>query len=325
LTTGNHAKWVRPLMVVGSVFAAVNLFYLLFPGPIDTWNERLYDQLLRLKTSIAAFAPPYDDAIVHVDLNNTSLRDLKDYHPTRTHYARVIRNLGDMKVAVQMCDVIFAGDTSAENDRLLMEATRQAGRVVFGMAFRMATSPDRLDATEDPETRAYLRRTTWNIPAPADADRFYYGVDPLITLAPLANLSLGTGFLTLTPDPDGVIRRLPLIVRFEGGFYPSFALRSVCEFLKVAPDRLVLGQGAITLRDAAWPDNQRRQDITIPVDARGGMRIAFVGPWGAMKHYNFSDIYFSSENPGLLEAFQDELEGRIVLLSDISTGSATRS
>jgi hypothetical protein len=36
-----------------------------------------------------------DDAIVHVDLNNTSLRDLKDYHPTRAHYARVIRNLGE--------------------------------------------------------------------------------------------------------------------------------------------------------------------------------------------------------------------------------------
>ena len=322
MTTGDHAKWVRPLMVVGGVFAAVNLFYLLFPGPIDTWNEGLNDQLLRLKTSIASFAPPYDDAVVHVDLNNTSLRDLKDYHPTRAHFARVIRNLGEMRAAVQMCDVIFAGDTSTENDRLLMEATRQAGRVVFGMAFRMGADPGRADATEDPETRAYLKRTTWKIPAPPEADRFYQGVDPLITLVPLAQLSLGTGFLTLTPDPDGVIRRLPLIARYQEGFYPSFALKSVCEFLNVPPDRVVLGQGTITLRDAVRPDNPRRQDIIIPVDSRGGMRIAFVGPWGAMKHYNFSDIYFSSDNPDLLEAFQDELEGRITLLSDISTGSA---
>jgi len=322
LTTGDRAKWVRPLAVVGGVFAAVNLFYLLFPGPIDTWTERLNDQLLSLKTTISAFAPPYDDAVVHVDLNNTSLRDLKDFHPTRAHYARVIRNLGEMKAAVQMCDVIFAGDTSAEYDRQLMEATRQAGRVVFGMAFRMAASRGRPDAAEDPETRAYLRHTTWAIPAPPDADRFYYGVDPLITLPPLAQLSLGTGFLTLSPDRDGVIRRLPLIARYQDGFYPSFALKSVCEFLKVTPDRVILGQGTITLRDAVRPDNPRPQDITIPVDARGGMRIAFVGPWGAMKHYNFSDIYFSSENPDLLEAFQDELEGRIVLLSDISTGSA---
>jgi serine phosphatase RsbU (regulator of sigma subunit) len=322
LTTADRAKWIRPLMVAGGVFAALNLFYLVFPGPIDTWNERLNDQLLSLKTSISAFAPPYDNAVVHVDLNNTSLRELKDYHPTRAHYARVIRNLAEMKAAVQMCDVIFAGDTSAENDRLLMEATRQAGRVVFGMAFRMAAGPGRPDAAEDPETRAYLRQTTWTIPAPPDADRFYHGVDPLITLVPLAKLSLGIGFLTLTPDADGVIRRLPLIVRFEEGFYPSFALKSVCEFLKVPPDRVVIGQGAITLKDAIRPDNRRRQDITIPVDARGAMRIAFVGPWGAMRHYNFSDIYSASDKPDLLEAFQDELEGRIALLSDISTGSA---
>ncbi|MCK7469830.1 MAG: hypothetical protein MZU95_02785 [Desulfomicrobium escambiense] len=35
-----------------------NLFHLLFPGTLDTWNERLNDQFLALKTSIAAFAPP---------------------------------------------------------------------------------------------------------------------------------------------------------------------------------------------------------------------------------------------------------------------------
>jgi serine phosphatase RsbU (regulator of sigma subunit) len=52
------------------------------------------------------------------------------------------------------------------------------------------------------------------------------------------------------------------------------------------------------------------------------MRINFAGPWGRMKHYNFSDIYFASDDQDLLEDFQDELRGRIVLLSDISTGSA---
>jgi phosphoserine phosphatase RsbU/P len=322
LTIADRAKLGRPLTLIAGVFAAVNLFYLLFPGPIDTWNERLNDQLLRLKASLSAFASPYDDAVVHVDLNNTSLRDLKDYHPTRAHYARVIENLGKMKAAVQMCDIIFAGDTSAENDQLLMEATQRAGSVVFGIAFRMATEPGQADGAQDPETRDYLKGTSWKIPTPADADRFYHGVDPLITLPLLANQSLGTGFLTLMPDRDGVIRRLPLIVRLGDGFYPSFALKSVCEFLKVPPDRVILGPRTITLRDAIRPDNRRRQDITIPVDSRGGMRIGFVGPWGAMKHYNFSDIYFSSDNPSLLEAFHEELVGRITLLSDISTGSA---
>jgi CHASE2 domain-containing sensor protein len=225
LSTGEHAKWVRPLLLAAGVFAAVNLFHFLFPAFFDSWNERLNDQFLALKTSIAAFKPPYDEAIVHVDLNNTSLRALKDYHPSRAHYARAIRNLGDMHAAVQMCDFIFVGETSAQNDRLLMEATQAAGDVVFGMAFRLAGRPAPAEAAaEDPELRDYLELSTWKLTGSEGATAFYFGVDPLITLAPLAQVSRGTGFLTLTPDPDGVIRRIALIVRVEGGFYPSFAL-----------------------------------------------------------------------------------------------------
>jgi serine phosphatase RsbU (regulator of sigma subunit) len=322
LTTDDRGKWARPLLLAAGLLAAVNLFHLLFPAIFDTWDERLSDQYLRLKTKIPGFAPPYDGAVVHVDLNNTSLRALKDYHPTRGHYARVIRNLGKMKVSVQMCDIIFAGETGNENDRLLMEATGQSRDVVFGMAFRLSSSPGRADAVEDPAARDYLRQTAWKIEASPDSARYYHGIDPLITLLPLAELSLGTGFLTLVPDPDGVIRRLPLLVRFEGAFYPSFALKSVCDFLKVPPHRVALGPGAITLRGAVRPGRPQGADLVLPVDSRGGMRINFAGPWGRMKHYNFSDIYFASDDPERLGDFQDELEGRIALLSDISTGSA---
>jgi serine phosphatase RsbU (regulator of sigma subunit)/CHASE2 domain-containing sensor protein len=322
LTTSDRAKCVRPLLLAAGVFAAANLLSLLFPVAFNTWKERLNDQFLSLKTSIPAFAPPYDEAVVHVDLNNTSLRALKDYHPTRAHYARVIHNLGKMKLAVQMCDVIFAGETNAENDRLLMDATRQSRDVVFGMAFRLSSSPGRADAAEDPTVRDYLRRTAWKMEASPDSARYYYGIDPLITLLPLAELSLGTGFLTLSPDPDGVIRRLPLLVRYEDGFYPSFALKSVCDFLKVPPDRVVLGPGSIILRDAVRGGSSQKTTLTLPVDQLGCMRINFSGPWGRMKHYNFSDIYSASDDQDLLEDFQDELEGRIALLSDISTGSA---
>jgi serine phosphatase RsbU (regulator of sigma subunit) len=323
LTIADKPKWIRSLLVAGGAFAALHLFHLVFPEALDSWNERLNDQLLALKTSIAAFKPPYDNAIVHVDLNNTSLRALKDYHPSRAHYARAIRNLGEMQAAVQMCDFIFVGETSAQNDRLLIQATQAAGDVVFGMAFRLVGRPAPAEAAaEDPESRDYLKRSTWKLPGSEGATHYYFGVDPLITLAPLAQVSRGAGFLTLTPDPDGVIRRIALIVRVEGGFYPSFALKSLCEFLRVPPDRVVLGPGALTLREALRPGASTPQDITIPLDPRGCMRINFVGPWGTMQHYNFSDIYLASDNPGLFEQWQEEFAGRMVLLSDISTGSA---
>ncbi len=119
-----------------------------------------------------------------------------------------------------------------------------------------------------------------------------------------------------------MVRRLPLVVRFEDGLYPSFALKAVCAFLKIPPEKVALARGAVILRDAARPGGGRTADLVLPVDSRGCMRVNFAGPWGRMKHYNFSDVYAADEDPERLEEFRDELGGRIALLSDISTGSA---
>ncbi|MCU0559174.1 MAG: SpoIIE family protein phosphatase [Desulfobacterales bacterium] len=323
MTTAEKPAW-RPLLLVAvCAWAAVHLIHLVFPEGLDTWNERLVDRFFPLKTAGSSWQTPYDDAIVHVDLNNTSLLALKDFHPSRAHYARVIANLGKIKVAVQMCDIIFAGETNETNDRLLMEAAGAAREVVFGMAFRLVADPQPRDGSaQDPLTLAYLRQSMWKLPAAGAVDEFYTGTDPLITLVPLAELSLGLGFLTLIPDADGVIRRLPLIARLEEGFYPSFALKAVCDYFKVPPGRVEIGPGSITLKGALRPGASQARDIRIPVDARGCMRIHFVGPWGRMKHYHFSDVYAAADDPGRLEQWQEELSGKIALVSDVSTGSA---
>ena len=40
-----------------------------------------------------------------------------------------------------------------------------------------------------------------------------------------------------------------------------------------------------------------------------------------MKHYHFSDVYFASDDPGEMALWREELSGKIVLVSDVSTGS----
>jgi len=79
--------------------------------------------------------------------------------------------------------------------------------------------------------------------------------------------------------------------------------------------------GAIILEDAYHPKTKATKDIVIPIDKRGNMRINFVGPWGRMKHYNYSDAYLASEDQDELELWREELSGKIVLVSDVSIGS----
>lgn len=57
------------------------------------------------------------------------------------------------------------------------------------------------------------------------------------------------------------------------------------------------------------------------IDRNGNMIVNYLGPWERMDHYNFADILRASEDQDELEIWADELNGKIVIISDVSTGS----
>ncbi len=146
--------------------------------------------------------------------------------------------------------------------------------------------------------------------------------DPLLPFEALATSAAAVGYLTLVPDNDGVFRRLPLLVRCGDGFYPSFALAAVCRYLGIPPDKIAIEPGKIRLLNAQFPGEAGPRDLVIPVDAAGRLRIQYVGPWGRMRHYPFADIYFASRDRDAMEIWREELSGKIVLVSDVTTGAA---
>jgi CHASE2 domain-containing sensor protein len=112
-------------------------------------------------------------------------------------------------------------------------------------------------------------------------------------------------------------------VRYQDGYYPLLPLRVTCDFLGVPPQKVVLHPGKhIILRDAKKPGDKNAHDIVIPIDQNGNMIVNFVGPWGSMDHYSFADIFMASDDSDDLEMWGEELEGRILIISDVSTGSS---
>jgi serine phosphatase RsbU (regulator of sigma subunit) len=126
----------------------------------------------------------------------------------------------------------------------------------------------------------------------------------------------------MKPDPDGVTRRLPLLVRYQEAFYPSFSFRAICDYLNVDPDHVVVKPGqSITLKDARRPGEASGHDIIIPIDQECNMFINFIGPWERIKHYNFVDIFHASDDQDVMAIWKEELSGKIALISQISTGA----
>jgi adenylate cyclase len=304
-----------------AAFGIVQLLSQLFPGPFETWNSQVFDRFFLIRCSTGAFRPPYDGTVVHIDLNDTAIQKLKTYYVTRSQYAQVIRNLTAMHVAAQAYDLIFAAGTNQADDQSIISAAHEAGNVYFGMAVALGSQSEGRRDRVAPEIREYMDRTKWKLKVEGETGALYTGTKPLITFPPLAEAARGIGFLNLKTDRDGVIRRIPLLVRYEGGFYPSLPFRLVCDYLGAGPEKITVKPGSYIRIEDAKPPGARARDLLIPIDKNGSMIVNFVGPWGEMRHYSFEQILSASGDRDAFEMWTEELSGKIAVVSDVSTGA----
>ncbi len=323
MTTSNKKARIQFFLVLGS-FLVAYLCFTLMPNVFEIWNSQAVDQLFSFRASSDTFRLPYDKTVAYVDFNNSSIRQLNHLFLDRSHYAQVIRNLKTMRVSAMVFDFIFAGRLTKGDDDAFIRETRAADNVYFGMAFELRQSDQ--DPKQQPipaQTASYLDRTGWKVTVTGDPDTLLIGQNPVITFYELASASRGLGSLSVKFDPDGVLRRVPLLVRYEEAFYPLLPLRVACHYLNVPPENVVVHPGKhIILRDAQKPGDEAPHDIVIPIDQNGNMIVNFVGPWESMDHYSFADIFMASDDRDDLEMWAEELEGRILIISDVSTGSS---
>ncbi len=322
MTTSKTYSIRLPILLILSAFLLAHLCFWLFPNVFEIWNSQTIDQLFILRSRTYKFQPAYDSTVVHIDFNNSSIERLKNLYLNRLHFAQLVRNLESMQVAAQVYDFIFAAKINTQDDLELIRAVKEAGNVYFGLALDLR----KLDNPENREigsakARSYLSQGKWDVRVDGAGSKLYVGENPLATYAELATASHGLGSLSVKFDPDGVLRRIPLLVRYEDAFYPILPFRAVCNYLQVPPDKVILKSGrSIILKDAKRPGSEQ-QDITIPIDRHGNMIVNFIGPWERMHHYNFADILLASDDRDELEIWKEELTGKIVIISDVSTGS----
>jgi class 3 adenylate cyclase/CHASE2 domain-containing sensor protein len=325
LTTSKIPKIRLPIVLILSAFFVAHLCFWLLPNVFEIWNSQTVDQLFIFRSQNETLRPDYDPTVVYVDFNNSSIERLKNLYLNRRHFAQLVRNLKSMQVAAQVYDFIFAAKLNAQDDLELIQAVKAAGNAYFGLALelRQPGEPGKPKKAAS-KGRSYMLKTQWNVDLDAAGNKLYVGENPLTTYVQLANASRGLGSLSVKFDPDGVLRRVPLLVRYEEAFYPLLPLRVVCDYLQVPPEKIVLTPGRhIILQDAKRPGSSGSQpyDIKIPIDRHGNMIVNYIGPWGRMDHYNFADILRASDDRDELEIWAEELKGKIVIISDVSTGS----
>ena len=246
---------------------------LLDPLPLQTLRHTLFDQYQRWQPRV------YQDVGVRiVDIDDASLRRLGQWPWPRSQVAELVERLQAAGAAAIAFDVLFA-----EPDRTAPRALLKHWKLAPDVAARLA-------ALDDPDSRlaaalhggrvvlgvAAVNAGGQRPPAPhfslatrgpdASARLPAFGA-AIGALESLSAAAAGNGAMTFIPDADGIVRRVPLMLRAGDAMLPSLAT----EALRVA-------ESARTVVIHAGDDGIAAFGLgrhTIPVTANGEFWVHF--------------------------------------------------
>ena len=105
---------------------------------------------------------------------------------------------------------------------------------------------------------------------------FYDGEFPVETFI---DSSEGVFFFQAKSDPDGIMRKYPLVGRYENRLFPSISLALALLHYNVPFENVNINPGKNLTIPLEEPDEFGREEIKIPINEEGMMQVNWAGNW----------------------------------------------
>jgi adenylate cyclase len=134
-------------------------------------------------------------------------------------------------------------------------------------------------------------------------------------LPELQKNAAGAGHFNPLVDPDGTVRRIPMIVQYNGAYYESLSLAVVRTlFGNTTLEPRYKGDQEFGYSGLEWLELKTpRGNLQIPVDQQVGTLIPYRGRRGSFRYISVTDVLHDRISP-------DELRGKIVLIGTTAPG-----
>jgi len=297
---------------------------------IDQIENLLYDTRVRLSAKGGT-----DDRIVIVAIDEASLESHGHWPFTREKFADMMNNLWSYGTAVVSFDVLFAERDEGSDVRILRALAEAEGDADFREKldrFEPLLDRDRLFADSmqnGPTILGYYfdsnKETafqTGQLPYPAfelhesmmESIFLPRGEGYSSTLPVLMASAYTAGFIN-NPliDPDGVVRRTPLLHEYKLGVYESLSLATAETYLNdiTLP---VFVDASTWMGDYPPLEGLELAGHRIPIDPQGAVLVPFRGPAGSFPYVSIGDVISGTvEDPSMFE-------GKIALIGGTAPG-----
>lgn len=265
--------------------AMLGAVYLTNPVHLRVFHYKTVDWVMA-----ASAAPPSPASVVIVDIDENSLARLGQLPWPRYRIANLLQKISDKGAsAVALTFILSEPDRTSpeiwqkminselgyrieiENDSqaiidhdAYLSETLKGCPCVLGFEFLFKEN-----IADHPQCRMHPLTTVWVHPQkPAQpVIGLFNAIDVVCNLDLLSNSVSRSGFLNAMPDSDGILRRMPLLIGYEGHLYPSLALGARMRADNITQIQIRSGKtGARSLI---------LKDTVIPMDAQSNILIDF--------------------------------------------------
>jgi len=263
--------------ITAGVFFAVFVFFHF--DVLKRFELVTYDYRCQARAARAS-----DPRVVVIEISDDSVEKIGRWPWDRTWHATMVKILTDLGAKAVAFDVIFSETSEETKDAVFAESIRRSGRVYLAEVF-------------EESQRAQGHKLLTSLP------RF-------------TRDARGMGHINLSPDVDGVMRRMPLF--FGGARLPQLSLA-------LAADELGLDIARAEVRpyEAVIP-RKTGAPMRVPLDGQGNLLINWVGNWEqAFAHYSYIDViggYAVLQKGGRPSIPLQSLKGKICYIGTSASG-----
>lgn len=310
-------KW-RPMVLslgLTLLFASHSAGLLSLPG-LTQLEAQLYDARVRYSASNEP-----DDRIVILDIDEKSLAEIGRWPWNRIRMAELIDQLFDQYgIAVLGFDIVWAESETSQFEALSQDlARRLPGRELGALpdtdqvfAQSIANRPVVLgyyfnSAKGSKNSLPMPVLTLDQLPATASIAPVWPGYTG--NIKQLAAAAPAAGQINALPDDDGIIRRVPLLMRHGNGYYEGLSLAMLRTMFGGMPVEPVV----VRANGYARVESLKLGPLTLPVDRELAALVSYRGPQRTYDYVSLADVLQGRVKP-------ERLAGRIALIGTSAPG-----
>jgi len=283
------------------------------PAPVEELRVRTFDTFQLIHPRVTTVKP-----VTIVDIDEKSLAKLGQWPWPRTRIADMVINLTSLGAAVIAFDIVFSepdrlnSDIAADTIRYLDEATRAK--------LRALPTNDQILAEAIRRSRVVLGEsglpgvlTEFDESLPLtglamlgeEPQRFLFDFPGLLrNVRVLEQAAAGRGLFTIKAERDGIVRRVPMLLRAQGATVPSLSL----EMLRVAT-----ATGTILVKsEKAGVKSIAVRGLEVPTNGNGQLWVHFAR--------QDPSIYVSAVEVLDGSVAPEKIRGKLVLIGTSAVG-----